>query len=405
VTPRPSALVVAWHFPLYSERFVVDHVEGLVDRGWQVTVACAEPDPVARRLRPTLAPIPVVALEGLAERTNLRRLRSLVAEGELRNVRSPTARHAALVAGPLRRVVADVQPDLVHAHYAPNGAAAALACGPGGPPVVADLHGFDLTDRPQDEGWGPVRRLLAGTSVVVHSAYAAGQVRGGAGLDALVVRYGTPDVFWAPARPQRWPVPLRLLVVARLVPEKGVELVVEADAALARTHPELDPQLTVVGDGPEDARLRSFVQVFGADERTTFRGVLDEAAVAAAMREHDVLVVPSRELEHGWRETFGRVATEGLASGMAVVAAATGGLPEALDGGGHLVPPDDTDALTAALVALLDTSTPAAELAATRAARAVHPLTETWSAYDALGRSLLAARRSERDGQAERGDR
>jgi glycosyltransferase involved in cell wall biosynthesis len=383
--------VLTWHYPLYSERFVVDHVEGLAARGWDVTVACAELDAGARRQRPSLAGIRTVVLEGLAERTNLRRFRSLLSEGELRNVRSPTARHAALVAGPLRRVLAEVQPDLVHGHYAPNGAAAALACGPEGPPVVADLHGFDLTDRPQDEGWGPTRRLLGSTSLVVHSAYAAGQVRGGAGLDALVVRYGTPEVFRAPERGDRWPTPLRVLVVARLVPEKGVELAVQAVAALARARPAADPQLTVVGDGPEEESLRAFVQVFGAAERTTFLGVLDETGVAGAMRDHDVLLVPSRELEHGWREAFGRVAAEGLASGLAVVASATGGLPEALDGAGHLVPPDDADALVDALVALVDGSTPAAEQKATDAARAVHPLTETWDAYDALGRSLIRA--------------
>ncbi|OWY61135.1 hypothetical protein B7486_65410, partial [cyanobacterium TDX16] len=224
------------------------------------------------------------------------------------------------------------------------------------------------------------------------SAYAAGQVRGGAGLDATVVRYGTPPVFSAPRRSHRWPRPLRLLVVARLVPEKGVDVAVQAVAELARTHPHLDPRLTVVGDGPEADALRTFVDVFGAGDRTTFVGVQDEAGVAATMRDHDVLLVPSRELEHGWREAFGRVATEGLACGMAVVASATGGLSEALDGAGHLVPPDDPHALAEALARLLAESSPAAEVERTTAVQAVHPLDETWDAYDELGRLLLGPR-------------
>lgn len=388
----PHALVLTWHHPLYSERFVVDHVEGLVARGWDVTVACVELDEAALAGRPVLATqTRTVVLDEVAERTPVRRLRSLLAERELLAARSPTVRHAALVAGPLRRLLADVRPDLVHGHYAPNGAAAALACGVGGPPVVADLHGFDLTDRPQAEGWGPTRRLLAGTSVVVHSSYAAGQVRGGAGLDATVVRYGTPPVFWAPERGRRWTQPLRILVVARLVPEKGVDVAVQAVVELARTHPHVDPHLTVLGDGPEEASLRTFVEVFGAEDRTTFAGVQDEAGVATTMREHDVLLVPSRELEHGWREAFGRVAAEGLASGMAVVASATGGLSEALDGAGHLVPPDDPRALADAVARLLAQSSPAAEVERTTAARAVHPLEETWDGYDVLGRSLLGS--------------
>jgi len=58
------------------------------------------------------------------------------------------------------------------------------------------------------------------------------------------------------------------------------------------------------------------------------------------MRDHDVLVVPSHY------ETFGNVALEGLASGMIVVAARTGGLKALIHDvrtGVHFVPGDVAD--------------------------------------------------------------
>jgi glycosyltransferase involved in cell wall biosynthesis len=83
--------------------------------------------------------------------------------------------------------------------------------------------------------------------------------------------------------------------------------------------------------------------------RIRFTGVLTGAALSRAYTTADLLVAPSR-----W-ETYGMVVTEALAHGLPVIAAAVGGLPEALgataDGTrpGQLVPPGDPAALAAAL--------------------------------------------------------
>lgn len=80
-----------------------------------------------------------------------------------------------------------------------------------------------------------------------------------------------------------------------------------------------------------------------------FTGPLLGADLHAAYRAADVLVLPSRT------ETYGMVATEALAHGLPVIAAETGGVPEALglssDGRppGLLVPPEDAGALAHAL--------------------------------------------------------
>jgi glycosyltransferase involved in cell wall biosynthesis len=77
--------------------------------------------------------------------------------------------------------------------------------------------------------------------------------------------------------------------------------------------------------------------------------VLTAAALSHAYSTADLLVAPSRS------ETYGMAVAEALAHGLPVIAAATGGLPEALgwaaDGirPGQLVPPGDPAALGAAI--------------------------------------------------------
>jgi glycosyltransferase involved in cell wall biosynthesis len=70
-----------------------------------------------------------------------------------------------------------------------------------------------------------------------------------------------------------------------------------------------------------------------------FEGWTDPNELAAHYRRAEGLLVPSHY------EPFGIVALEALASGCPVVAAKTGGLPEAVGDGGILVAPDDPGAL------------------------------------------------------------
>ena len=144
-----------------------------------------------------------------------------------------------------------------------------------------------------------------------------------------------------------------LIFVGRLVSEKGLDVLFESLARLRSRG--LQPQLTVVGSGPELTALQALAHKIDINNQVRFLGAKNGAELAGILNEHKILVVPSR-----YDEPFGIVALEGIACGCVVVAAAGGGLPEAVGPCGMTFPNGDAEALTNVLEKLL---TAPAELA------------------------------------------
>ncbi len=154
------------------------------------------------------------------------------------------------------------------------------------------------------------------------------------------------DLFRPPDR-EREPGPARVLVVASLVPVKGVPRLIDAVGRVASTGADL--QLTVVGDGPQRAECEHRAAAAGLLDRVDFRGRLPRERVAAGMRSADVLAVPSE-----W-ETFSVAAAEGMCCGLPVLASRVGALPELVDeDAGLLVDAGDPEALAEGLGRMLD---------------------------------------------------
>ncbi|MGE0877291.1 MAG: glycosyltransferase family 4 protein [Acidimicrobiia bacterium] len=135
--------------------------------------------------------------------------------------------------------------------------------------------------------------------------------------------------------------------VGRLEEHKGVHVLIEALAKVP------DAELRIVGDGPYRVELQQAATRYGVAERVHFGGYAGQDALPELYRSFDVLVVPSIPTA-GWIEQFGRVAVEAMASGVPVVASASGSLPEVVGDGGVLVEPNDAVALADALDDLIN---------------------------------------------------
>ncbi|CAB1127682.1 putative Glycosyl transferase [Candidatus Hydrogenisulfobacillus filiaventi] len=230
-------------------------------------------------------------------------------------------------------------PVLAHAHHPWAALAWTAAWGTG--PAVLTVHGVT------DLGAGAallLREAAAGAGVVTvpSRALAARLATWGIRARMLPNAYDTRRFVPLPeALP--WP-PLRLVVVARLVPEKGVDTALEAAARLEAAGRTV--RLDIVGDGPLRPQLEGLGRRLGLGGRVRFHG-FSPRPEQWLCRAH-ILLLPSRA------EAFGNVIVEAGACGVPAVASRTGGIPEQVQDGitGLLVPPDNPDALAAAVLRL-----------------------------------------------------
>jgi len=114
-----------------------------------------------------------------------------------------------------------------------------------------------------------------------------------------------------------------ILCVGRLVPQKGVEYLIQAIPAIVRRHPEA--QFIIVGEGWQKDYLENLAQSTGYRWKVLFTGFLPDSELTALTMSADVLVIPSVY------EPFGIVALEGMAAGVPVVASQVGGLAEVIE--------------------------------------------------------------------------
>lgn len=132
----------------------------------------------------------------------------------------------------------------------------------------------------------------------------------------------------------------RWLFVGGLIERKGVHLLLEAFAKCRADDPDLS--LTLVGDGVLRPALTARVAELGLEAAVTFTGSVPPEEALRHMREHDLLVHPSR------LETFGMTVVEAVAAGMPVLVTRCGGPEETLagieDAAGELVAVEDNEA-------------------------------------------------------------
>jgi glycosyltransferase involved in cell wall biosynthesis len=131
-------------------------------------------------------------------------------------------------------------------------------------------------------------------------------------------------------------------VVSRLRREKGIDVLIRALDHLDGID---NAHVIIAGTGPEESHLRQLAA--HAPIPIHFLGHRDDVALWYAAS--DVIAIPST------RESFGRTTVEAMAAGRPLIAARVGGLAEAVVDGetGLLVPPENSEALAAALRRLL----------------------------------------------------
>lgn len=185
---------------------------------------------------------------------------------------------------------------------------------------------------------------LAGTS----SAADVWRQKGYRGPLEIIPQFGTdPALFAAPDNQGDTARPFTIGYAGRLVEEKGVHILMQAAAHLQA----VDWRLYLLGGGPYQEHLESLAKQLGISDRVIFAGQVRSVDMPAQYHRFDVLVVPSLTRPN-WKEQFGRVLVEAMASGVPVIGSDSGAIPDVISDAGLIVPEADVAALAACLMNL-----------------------------------------------------
>lgn len=280
------------------------------------------------------------------------------------------------------------RPDLVHLHMASGGSfvrkatlfwiAWALRV-----PAVVHLHGAEFhlfharLPRPLR---AVVRATLTRAAVVVALGDRWARELTAIAPAARVVP--VPNAVRVPAVAERRPGAVHAVFLGEIGDRKGAFVLIEAWARLAP-----DARLTLAGDGAVDRARRVLVER-GLEGSVQVRSWLQPAQVGELLADADLLVLPSRN------EGQPMAVLEAMAHGLCVVASDVGGIPELVEDGrsGFLVPPDDVEALVAALRKVLTDDGLRSALGASARQRALEEfdVDVVWRRIDAIYREVAA---------------
>lgn len=185
------------------------------------------------------------------------------------------------------------------------------------------LHSWRKKLLSKVDGFFPVSQYTA--SILLEDGIPAGKIH--------IVGNGTdPEVF----KPQNTSLLAKelnlgekkvILTICRLVPRKGIDLVLHALKKVIEHRK--DVVYLIGGTGPDEERLKSLVFEFNLGQYVKFLGRIPDDKMASYYSISDVFVMPASN-EPPDVEGFGIVFLEANACGTAVIGSKTGGIPDAV---------------------------------------------------------------------------
>lgn len=275
--------------------------------------------------------------------------------------------HMTYLLDPMRMaaLLRDFRPDVIHAEEEPHAFITVETLSLGGmfaPQAVVSLFTWDNLDRPRSF---PVRALKHGlrayslrraAAVVCGNREAEQLLRartGYAGITAVLPQYGLDPSDHLPGHEPALRQQLGLSdavsvgYVGRLVPEKGIELLLDALAQLTQ-HPW---KLLLVGSGPLERAIREqWMPRFPG--RIVHVPAVPHGEVPCYLRCLDIFVLASYAAPN-WKEQFGLALVQAMMTGLACIGSSSGAIPEVLGPGGLIFAERDSKSLAEALKCLL----------------------------------------------------
>jgi len=354
----PTIAYLNSEYPSLSHTFIEREIRALRERGFQIRTFSVRPPGkhatlgdeharAARETRAILASRAALVLDSLRAilTSPVRTLRTIIAGQRLAppGVGSRLRHGAYAIEGIwLARRLVEESITHVHCHMANNGAAVALLACRYDPRLTYSLSIHGSAEFFHVDSWTLAAKVESAAFVRSISNFCRAQIMAWtepASWDRChVVHCGIDPSQFAPLERARVG-PLRLLTVGRLHPIKGYPLLLEACRELSNDG--IEWSLDMVGDGPMMPALRALSERLGISDRVRFSGAVGQDRIVSYYHGADVIVVSS------FMEGVPVVLMEGMATGMAGLTTAVGGIPELVENGvsAVVVPPGSSAAL------------------------------------------------------------
>lgn len=267
-----------------------------------------------------------------------------------------------VMAASVCRLLKNLRPDIVNAHYASGYATTARLVG--FRPWLLSVWGSDVYDFPSKSPLhrALVRGNLRAADAVASTSHCMAEVTHALAPtlgQIAITQFGVDMDAYADAVPTALAQPGRWVVgtVKTMADKYGIDTLIQAFtlllARLRASNPDMARQLhlRLVGDGPQMQALKQLAAQLGVAERVQFVGHVDHAQVPHELTQLDVYVALSR-LDS---ESFGVAIIEAGAAARPVVVSDAGGLPEVVVDGvtGLVVPRENPQAAADAIERLL----------------------------------------------------
>jgi colanic acid/amylovoran biosynthesis glycosyltransferase len=238
----------------------------------------------------------------------------------------------------------------LHAHFGTNPAMVArLVWKLGGPPYSFTVHGPDEFDAPKSLDLAG--KIADSAFCVAISSFGSSQLMRWSAYEnwhkIRIVRCGVDERFIDNPSLSSAPDASNLCAVARLSPQKGIPLLIDACSRLRSAGRFF--QLTLVGDGEMRPEIERLISENGLDDCVRITGWANSEDVARHIQAARAMVLPS------FAEGLPVVIMEALALQRPVIVSAIAGTPELVDSHcGWLIPAGSIEALVDAMENALD---------------------------------------------------
>lgn len=365
MTTAPRLAIVLKGYPRLSETFIAQEIHGLEQRGLApVIVSLRQPHdpaihPIHRQIQAPVLYLPEYLHDAPGRVARAwRAVRRRPGYGAARAAwladlrRDPTRNRirrfgqALVLAHELPASVAWLHVHFLHTPASVTRYAALIT----GLPWSVSAHAKDIWTSPD---WEKREKLADCRWAVTCTAVNRDHLAALAPPGRVDLLYHGLDLDRFPPPGRREPTgPVTLLSVGRLVAKKGYDVLLHA---LARLPAGADWRLVHIGGGALAGDLRALADQLGLGNRIDWRGAQAQDAVLAAYRAADLFVLASRIAGDGDRDGLPNVLMEAQSQELPVVATAVSAIPELVVDRvtGRLVPPEDPEALAAALADLI----------------------------------------------------